>query len=179
VPLGIASARTQAAAHLLGHAGRRRLRAEAGQGQERHGAACCCETWGFAPSGRPKSSDCQIKHPTNAASRQESLARAPSTRAGSCISRRHIIFAQGSCRKWRSIGFVWTLLRGGFLRIDWRSFSGYAGSCSPMSYEISSAIIPRIHHASCDVTFRKPKGLPMRTLLGSGPINFLAGWVIG
>ena len=31
-------------AHLLGHGDRRRLRAEAGQGQERHGAACCCET---------------------------------------------------------------------------------------------------------------------------------------
>jgi len=30
-------------AHILGHGDRRRLRAEAGQGQERHGAACCCE----------------------------------------------------------------------------------------------------------------------------------------
>ena len=31
-------------AHLLGYGDRRRLRTEAGQGQERPGATCCCET---------------------------------------------------------------------------------------------------------------------------------------
>ena len=31
-------------AHLLGLGDRWRLRTEAGQGQDRHGAACCCET---------------------------------------------------------------------------------------------------------------------------------------
>jgi hypothetical protein len=52
-------------------------------------------------------------------------------------------------------------------------------SRSPMSYEISSAIIPRIRHTNCDVIVREPKGVANENIIGSVNVYYFdtcLGW---
>ena len=48
-----------------------------------------------------------------------------------------------------------------------------------MSYEISSAIIPRIRHTNCDVIVREPKGVANENIIGSVNVYYFdtsLGW---